>query len=74
MSNNIYKRLLGLLPSEPRDKGAVVAITPDGAIVELVTGARVRVRGTATVGDHVFIRGKQIEGPAPELTGTDQII
>jgi len=72
--SNLYKRLLAVLPSEPRDKGAVVATTPDGAIVELVTGARVRVRGQAQVGDHVFIRGKQIEGPAPALSGVDQTI
>lgn len=70
--SNIYKRLLGILPSEPRDKGEVIATTPDGAIVELVTGARVRVRGAANVGDHVFIRGRQIEGPAPALSGVDQ--
>lgn len=71
---NVYKRLLGLLPSEPRDKGEVIATTPDGAIVELVTGTRVRVRGSATVGDHVFIRGRQIEGPAPALSGVDQTV
>lgn len=72
--SNIYKRLLGILPSEPRDKGEVVAVNPDGVTVELVTGARVRVRGAAQVGDHVFIRGRQIEGPAPALSGIDQII
>jgi len=72
--SNLYKRLLAVLPSEPRDKGEVIAITPDGAIVELVTGARVRVRGAASVGDHVFIRGRQIEGPAPALGGVDQTI
>jgi hypothetical protein len=72
--SNLYKRLLAVLPSEPRDKGEVIATTPDGAIVELVTGARVRVRGAASVGDHVFIRGRQIEGPAPALGGVDQTI
>jgi len=72
--SNLYKRLLGLLPSEPRDKGQVIAVNPDGATVELVTGARIRVRGEAQVGDHVFIRGKQIEGPAPSLSGVDQTI
>jgi len=72
--SNLYKRLLAVLPSEPRDKGEVIATTPDGAIVELVTGARVRVRGAANVGEHVFIRGRQIEGPAPALGGVDQII
>lgn len=72
--SNLYKRLLSVLPKEPRDKGQVIATTPDGAIVELVTGSRVRVRGTASVGDHVWIRGRQIEGPAPALSGVDQTI
>ena len=72
--SNLYKRLLGILPNEPRDKGEVVAVHPDGATVELVTGARVRVRGEAQIGDHVFIRGSQIEGPAPALSGIDQTV
>ncbi|WP_417500728.1 hypothetical protein [Marinobacter sp.] len=72
--SNIYKRLLGILPNDPRDKGEVVAVNPDGVTVELVTGARVRVRGAAQVGDHVFIRGRQIEGPAPALSGVDQTV
>lgn len=72
--SNIYKRLLGVLPSEPRDKGQVVAVHSDGVTVELVTGAQVRVRGEAEVGDHVFIRGRLIEGPAPALGGVDQSV
>lgn len=72
--SNLYKRLLGILPSEPRDKGEVIAVNPDGVTVELVTGARLRVRGEAQVGEHVFIRGRQIEGPAPALSGADQVI
>lgn len=72
--SNLYKRLLGVLPSEPRDKGEVISVHSDGVTVELVTGARVRVRGAAQVGDHVFIRGRQIEGPAPALGGVDQTI
>lgn len=72
--SNLYKRLLSILPAEPRDKGQVIAVHTDGATVELVTGARIRVRGDAQVGDHVFIRGAQIEGPAPNLSGIDQNI
>ena len=72
--SNLYRRLIDVLPSEPRDKGRVIAVHADGATVELMTGARVRVRGEAQVGDHVFIRGRVIEGPAPDLMGVDQII
>lgn len=72
--SNLYRRLIDVLPSEPRDKGRVIAVHADGVTVELMTGARVRVRGAASVGDHVFIRGRQIEGPAPALGGVDQTI
>lgn len=72
--SNIYKQILEILPSESLDKGQVVSVESDGAIVELMTGARVRVRGSAVVGDHVWIRGGVIEGPAPALSGVDQII
>lgn len=72
--SNIYKQILEILPSESRDKGQVVSVESDGAIVELMTGARVRVRGNASVGDHVWIKGGAIEGPAPALSGVDQII
>ena len=69
--SNLYKRLRDLLPSEPIEAGEVVGLTDDGAIVELPTGARIRARGEATVGDQVYVRGGAIEGPAPELTGQD---
>lgn len=36
-----------------------------------MTGDQIRVRGEATLGDHVFVHGGVIEGPAPALTGTD---
>lgn len=43
-----------------------------GCTVELPTGALVHARGTATIGDHVYIRAGAITGPAPALTGVDQ--
>ena len=72
--SNLYKRLLEIMPSEPIDKGVVVEIHSDGVTVELMSGALVRVRGEAVMGAHVFVRGGRIEGPAPELSGTDQFV
>ena len=69
--SNVYRRLMDLLPSEPIQAGEVVGIAQDGVIVELPTGVKVRARGEAEVGDHVYIRGGAVEGPAPALTGTD---
>lgn len=69
---NIHKRWLGLIPQQPLDAGEVIAVHNDGVTVELPTGAQLRVRGEAEVGDHVYIRAGAVEGPAPALTGIDQ--
>lgn len=71
MTSNPYARLVRLVPGEPVDQGQVAAVTTDGVTVQLRTGVYVRVRGTAQIGDHVYIRGDAIQGPAPALTGTD---
>lgn len=71
---NPYRRLLALIPGQPLDAGQVTAVGTDGVTVQLVGGGIVRVRGEATVGEHVYVRGGAIEGPAPGLTGVDQEI
>lgn len=72
MSNNPYKRLIRLIPGQPIDTGEVVAVRADGVTVELLTGALIHARGTAEIGDHVYLRDGAISGPAPDLTGTEQ--
>lgn len=69
MSNttNVFKRLQELMPQAPLLVGEVLSATPAGYLVELVDGATLMVRGTATVGDMVFVRAGLIEGPAPDL-------
>ncbi len=74
MSWNPYKRLLALIPGQPDDAGQVIAVTTDGVIVQLVDGATLHARGEAAVGEHVYVRGGVILGPAPALTGVDQEI
>lgn len=74
MSWNPYKRLVALLPGSPLLTGEVTAVFGDGVSVQLIGGAVIRVRGEATVGEHVYVRGGAIEGPAPALTGVDQEI
>ncbi|MFU8763884.1 MAG: hypothetical protein ACNA7T_05145 [Haliea sp.] len=69
---NPFRRFLQLIPGQPTDKGQVIAVHTDGVTVQLLTGATVRVQGEAVIGDHVFIKGGQIAGPAPALTGIDQ--
>lgn len=72
MSLNPFKRLFGLVAGSPLDAGEVVAVNADGVTVQLVGGGLVHARGTASVGEHVYVRGGAVEGPAPALTGVDQ--
>lgn len=71
---NPYKRLLRLIPGQPLDAGQVTAVTADGVTVQLIDGTTIRARGEATVGEHVYVRGGVVEGPAPALSGVDQEI
>lgn len=72
MSLNPYKRLQALVAGAPLDVGEVVAVGADGVTVQLVGGGLVHARGEAGVGEHVYVRGGVIEGPAPALSGVDQ--
>ncbi len=71
MSYNPYNRLRQLIAGPPTDVGEVLSAETDGAIIELVSGAQIRARGDATVGDWVYVRGGVIEGPAPNLSGIE---
>jgi hypothetical protein len=64
---NLYRQLMDLLPSDRLDVGQVASVQADGVAVILLSGETLRVRGTATVGDYVYIQGGAIVGPAPEL-------
>lgn len=68
---NPYKRLLALIPGQRIETGQVLATMADGCLIELPTGAQLKVRGLAEVGDYVFVRDGAIEGPAPELNGLE---
>jgi hypothetical protein len=56
------------LMREPRLLVGTVAFIDNGtASITLPGGGVVRARGTATVGQQVFVRNRVIEGPAPSL-------
>lgn len=67
-TTNVWKRLKQLLPDAPLLVGVVDSASTYGAVVLLPDGSPVSVRGSATVGQHVFIRDGVIEGVAPSLT------
>jgi len=69
MQTNPYRALLELLPQTPLQVGEVTVINADGTrTLELPGGGEIRARGTAALGDRVFVRDGLIEGPAPALT------
>lgn len=74
MTWNPYKRLLALIPGQPEQIGEVIAVSDDGVTVELPTGAQIRARGEATVGDYVYVKDGVVLGPAPEWSGVEQDI
>ena len=62
---NHYRRLLSLLPDPPSDVGTVTGLAAGGVTVELLNGATANVRGSAAIGDLVYLRDGVIVGPAP---------
>lgn len=69
-TTNLWRRLKQLLPDAPLLIGVVTSVSSYDAHVQLPDGSLVVVRGTATVGQQVFIRDGIIEGEAPALTAT----
>jgi hypothetical protein len=67
---NPYKQLIRILPKQTIETGEIVAVVDDGVLIDLPTGARIKARGSGTVGDVVYVRDGAIEGDAPILTGT----
>ena len=66
-TTNLWLRLKNLLPEEPLLVGTVTLATSHGAKIELPDGSHIFVRGSASVGQRVFIRNGVIEGSAPNL-------
>lgn len=73
-TTNPWKRFVGLLPGGIRTVATVVSVntTTGMSEVELRTGARVTVRGTAVAaGSKAYIADGVITGPAPGLPHYD---
>ncbi|MDP3324251.1 MAG: hypothetical protein Q8S71_11980 [Hydrogenophaga sp.] len=65
---NEYRELLALLPQDPELQGEVTAVdaTTGTLLVALPGGGVQRVRGTASVGGHVFFQSGRVTGEAPD--------
>lgn len=65
---NLLKEFQSLLPDSPLLVGDVLSVTSNIATLELPDGAQITARGSATVGQRVFVRNGMVEGLAPSLT------
>lgn len=69
---NQWSAFRGLLPGDPLLAGTIAASHGDGTVtVDLVGGGGMRVRGTGSIGQAVYVRGGRVEGAAPALTAFD---
>lgn len=66
--SNLFSQFKRLLPAQPLLVGTAISSGSGAVLVELPGGDRITVRGEATPGDNVFVRGGMVEGTAPALT------
>ena len=66
--HNLYDQFRQLIPDPPLQAGTVISVGNGVATVALPGGGLIRARGSAVVGQKVFVRDDAIEGIAPSLT------
>lgn len=65
---NLYEQFRRLIPEPPLQAGIVVETGAGVVTVQLPGGGRIKARGSAAIGQNVFVRDDAIEGTAPSLT------
>lgn len=65
---NLYEQFRRLLPDAPLQVGTVTQAGTQVVIVELPGGGKLKARGSASLGQRVFVRDGVIEGQAPSLS------
>jgi len=66
--HNLYEQFRQLMPEPPLQAGTVVGVGSGVVTVALPGGGLLKARGTANVGQKVFVRDDAVEGIAPSLT------
>lgn len=67
MLRNPFRQFLDLIPAHPLQVGTVASVDGGVARIALPGGGILQARGSATVGQRVFVRDGVIEGEAPIL-------
>ena len=65
---NLYNEFHALIPEAPLQVGTVTQVTGGVVTVQLPGGGLIKARGTAAVGQKVFVRDAVIEAIAQNLT------
>jgi hypothetical protein len=66
--HNLYQQFRSLLPDPPLQVGTVLTTNGGVATVQMPGGGLLKARGTALLGQKVFVRDGVIEAIAPNLT------
>ena len=66
--HNLYEQFRQLIPDPLLLAGTVVGVGSGVATAALPGGGLIRARGSAAIGQKVFVRDDVIEGSAPSLT------
>ena len=64
---NVYQQFRALLPDPPLQAGTVTEVAAGVVTVQLPGGGLLRARGSAEVGQQVFVRDDLVEAVAPNL-------
>lgn len=65
--HNVYEQFRRLLPDAPLQAGTVTEVATGVVTVQLPGGGVVKARGTAALGQKVFVRDGAVEAVAPSL-------
>ena len=65
---NLYSEFRALIPEAPLQVGTVTQVTGGVVTLQLPGGGLLKARGSAGVGQKVFVRDAVIEAIAPNLT------
>lgn len=66
--HNVYAQFRQLLPDAPLQAGTVISVGSGVVTVQLPGGSLLLARGSAEIGQQVFVRDEVLEGLAPSLT------
>jgi hypothetical protein len=65
--HNVYQQFRQLLPDAPLQAGTVTEVAVGVITVQLPGGGVLKARGTANLGQKVFVRDGVVEAVAPSL-------